>query len=64
MFKVFKKKAVDLTVGETIGLSLGAVLLSFIPFVIAMAMEDGWFERKEKEPPKEIEIDEEEETSD
>lgn len=62
MFGIFKKKATDLTVGETIGLSLGLCVLGFVPYVIVMLVEGGYLgkEKKEEIPPMEIEIDEEE----
>lgn len=62
---ILKKKTTDLTVGETFGLSLGLTALCFIPYVIAMIVEGGYFKKKEEqEPPEEITIEEEEETSD
>lgn len=62
---IFKKKATDLTVGETIGLSLGLCVLGFIPYVIAELAESGCFEKKKEEDlPEEITAIEEEETSD
>ena len=62
---IFKKKATDLTVGETIGLSLGLCVLGFIPYVIYGLAEGGYLnlKKEEKEPPKEITA-EELETSD
>lgn len=57
MFGILKKKAIDLTVGETFGLSLGLTALCFIPYVIALIVEDGYFKKKEENTedlPKEI----------
>lgn len=56
---ILKKKATDLTVGESIGLSLGLCVLSFIPFVIAGLAEGGYFEKKKEEDlPEEITAEE------
>lgn len=63
--KILNKKATDLTVGETIGLSLGLCVLGFVPYVITMIMESDCFKKEEKEePPMEITAIDEEETSD
>lgn len=62
---ILKKRAQDITVGESIGLSLGIMLLSCIPFVITGLVESGYFDKKKEEDlPEEImAIEDEEETS-
>lgn len=59
---IFSKRAQDLTVGESLGLSLGIMILSCLPFAIAAIAEGDCLnlKKEEQEPPKEIEIEEEE----
>lgn len=65
MFGILKKKAIDLTVGESLGLSLGIMVLSVLPFAIAAIVEGDYLGKKEEETlPKEITAIDEEETSD
>lgn len=67
MFGILKKKATDLTVGESLGLSLGIMVLSVLPFAIAAIVEGDYLGKKEEEqeePPMEIMAIDEEETSD
>ena len=57
MFGILKKKATDLTVGESLGLSLGIMVLSVLPFAIAAIVEGDYLGKKEEEqeePPMEI----------
>lgn len=63
---IFSKRAQDLTVGESLGLSLGIMVLSCLPFAIAAIVEGDMLnlKKEEKEPPEEImAIKDEEETS-
>ena len=62
---ILKKRAQDLTVGESLGLSLGIMVLSCLPFAIAAIVEGDYLNsrKEEKEPPEEITA-EELETSD
>ena len=56
MFGILKKKATDLTVGESLGLSLGIMILSVLPFAIAAIVEGDVLNLKKEEEtlPKEI----------
>lgn len=60
MFGILKKKATDMTVGETLGLSLVFTALALVPAVIPIAVESA----KEIKERKQVLRDEEDEDED